>query len=98
MDDPRDRGIAELEAENAELRERIAQLERQVQTFSQRSKRSKSKRPPRQGTPDDKRLKEHRRHPGVFRPGPPPGTEFIEHEVHPKQCTHCGGNDLEATG
>jgi transposase len=98
MDDARDLRIAELEAENAELRKRIAQLEHQVQTFLQRHKRSKAKRPPRQGTPDDRRRQEHRKHPGVFRPEPPAGTQFIEHDVHPQQCPHCGNADLEATG
>jgi hypothetical protein len=98
MDDPRDLRIAELEAENAELRQRIAQLEHQVQTFLQRRKRPKAKRPPRQGTPDDRRLKQHRQHPGVFRPDPPPGTTFIEHDVHPQQCPHCGSGELDATG
>jgi len=98
MDDARDLRIAELEAENAELRKRIAQLEHQVQTFLQRRKRSKAKRPPRQGTPDDRRRQEHRKHPGVFRPEPPAGTQFIEHDVHPQQCPHCGNADLEATG
>lgn len=98
MDDPRDHRIAELEAENAELRRRIAQLEHQVQTFLQRRKRPKPKRPPRQGTPDDQRRHEHRQHPGVFRPDPPPDTHFIEHAVHPQQCNHCGSGDLEATG
>ena len=98
MDDARDLRIAELEAENAELRKRIAQLECQVQTFLQRGKRSKPKLKPRQGTPDDKRLKEHRKHPGVFRPEPPPETQFIEHDVRPLQCNHCGSSDLESTG
>jgi len=98
MDDPRDQRIAELEAENAELRKRIAQLEHQIQTFLQRRKRSKDQRQPRQGTPYDRRRQEHRKHPGVFRAEPPPGTRFIEHDVHPQQCTHCGSNDLDATG
>lgn len=98
MDDPRDRRIAELEAENAELRRRIAQLEHQIQTFLQRRKRTKNERKPRQGTADDRRRQEHRKHPGVFRPEPPPGTAFIEHDVHPQQCTHCGSGELEATG
>jgi transposase len=97
MDDPRDRRIAELEAENAELRQRIAQLEHQVQQFLQRRKRRTGGNPPRQGTPNDRRRKKHRKHPGVFRPEPPPGTTFIEHDVVPKQCTHCGSSDLEAT-
>lgn len=98
MDDPREQRIAELEAENAELRKRIAQLEHQIQTFLQRRKRTKNQRKPRQGTPDDQRRQEHRKHPGVFRPEPPPGTQFIEHDVHPQQCQHCGSNDLEGTG
>jgi zinc-finger binding domain of transposase IS66 len=98
MDDPRDRRIAELEAENAELRKRIAQLEHQVQTFLQRRKRRTSDRKPRQGTPDDRRRQEHRKHPGVFRPEPSANTQFIEHDVHPQQCSHCGSCDLEATG
>ena len=90
--------IAELQAEVAELRKRNAQLEHQLQTFLQRRKRAKPQRKPRQGTPDDQRRKEHRKHPGVFRPEPPPGTQFIEHDVHPQQCTHCGSGKLEATG
>lgn len=98
MDDPRDRRIAELEAENAELRRRIAQLEQQIQTFLQRRKRTTAKRPPRQGTRADRRRQEHRVHPGVFRPDPPTDTKFVEHEVHPQCCRHCGSGELEATG
>jgi hypothetical protein len=97
MDDPRDQRIAELEAENAELRKRIAQLEHQIQQFLQRRKRSKNQRTPRQGTPQDQRLKANRKHPGFFRPEPPPDTVFVEHDVHPKQCNHCGSDDLEPT-
>lgn len=97
MDDPRDQRIAELEAENAELRRRLAQLEHQLQQFLQRRKRTKSSRSPRQGTPADRRRKEHRQHPGVFRAEPPKGTTFIEHDVHPQLCTHGGSDDLEAT-
>jgi transposase len=97
MDDPRDQRIAELEAENAELRKRIAQLEHQVQQFLQRRKRTSKRGAPCQGTPNDRRRKEHRKHPGCFRPEPPPDTNFIEHDVHPKQCTHCGSDDLEPT-
>jgi transposase len=98
MDDPRDQRITELEAENAELRGRIAQLEHQLQSFLQRRKRRTNQRPPRQGTPQDRRLVEHRKHPGAFRPEPPPDAEFINHDVHPQQCSHCGSADLEATG
>lgn len=98
MDDPRDQRIAELESENAELRRRIVQLEQQLHSILQRRKRSTAKRAPRQGTPADRRRKEHRQHPGVFRPEPPAETTFIEHEVHPQECRHCGSGDLEATG
>ncbi len=97
MDDPRDRRIAELEAENAELRRRLTQLEHQLQTILQRRKRRTGGGRPRQGTPADRRRKEHRKHPGFFRPEPPPGTTFIEHEVRPKQCPHCGSEDLDPT-
>jgi len=97
MDDPRDQRIAELEAENAGLRKRIAQLEHQVQQFLQRRKRKSKRGPPRQGTPNDRRRQEHRQHPGSFRPEPPSDTVFIEHDVHPKQCAHCGSDDLEPT-
>jgi hypothetical protein len=79
------------------LRKRIAQLEHQVQQFLQRRKRAGKRGTPRQGTPDDRRRQEHRKHPGSFRPEPPPHTAFIEHEVHPQQCTHCGSDDLEPT-
>jgi hypothetical protein len=57
MDDRHDQRIAELEAENAELRQRVAQLEHQVQTFLQRLKRRTSRGTPRQGTPADRRKK-----------------------------------------
>lgn len=90
--------IADLEAENAELRRRLAQLEHQLQQVHQRRKRTTAKRPPKAGTPADRRRQEHRQHPGSVRPEPPPGTVFIEHEVHPQQCCHCGSADLEPTG
>lgn len=98
MDDPRDARIAELEAENAALRRRVAELERQLQQILQRRKRSTQKKEPRQGTPADRRRAEHRQHPGVFRPEPPPETKFIEHDVRPTQCTHCGSAELQPTG
>lgn len=90
--------IAELEAENAELRRRLTQLEHQLQQIHQRRKRTAAKRPPKAGTPADRRRQEHRQHPGYIRPEPPAGTVFIEHDVHPQQCPHCGSADLEATG
>jgi hypothetical protein len=90
--------IAELEAENVELRRRLAQVEHDLQTIRQRSKRSRGATKGTQGTRPDRRRKKHRKHPGAFRPDPPPGTEFIEHDVRPKECSHCGGTDLEATG
>jgi transposase len=96
MDD-RDRRIAELEAENAELRRRLEQLEQQLQAIRQRRKKIRAASDS-QGGKRDRRRKKHRKHPGYFRPEPPPDTPFIEHDVHPKQCEHCGGDDLEATG
>lgn len=89
--------IAELEAENAELRRRLAQLEHELQHVRQRRKRTVGQRGRRAGTAKDRRRKKHRQHPGFFRPEPPPSTTFIEHDVHPKQCTHCGSDDLEPT-
>jgi len=90
--------ITELETENAELRRRLAQVEHQLQQIHQRRKRSSAKRPPKAGTPADRRRQAHRQHPGSVRPEPPPGTVFTEHEVHPQQCPHCGSADLEVTG
>jgi transposase len=89
--------ISELEAENAELLRRLAQLEHQLQQIYQRRKRGGVKRPPKAGTPADRRRQEHRQHPGSIRPEPPPGTPFTAHEVHPQQCPSCGSADLEAT-
>jgi transposase len=89
--------IAELEAENAELRRRLAQMEHELQQIRQRGKRAHPRAEPKNaGT--DRRRKKHRKHPGSFRPDPPPGTVFVEHEVHPQQCSHCGSADLEPTG
>jgi hypothetical protein len=90
--------IAELEAENAELRRRQAQLEHDLQTIRQRGQRTANRRHDPNSPQTDRRRKEHRQHPGFFRPEPPPGTVFIEHDVHPKQCSHCGARDLEPTG
>jgi Transposase IS66 family/zinc-finger binding domain of transposase IS66 len=90
--------VAELEAENAELRRRLGQLEHELQRIHQRRKRThatgKDKKTPR----TDRRRKKQRKHPGYFRPEPPAGTVFIEHDVHPQECSHCGSSDLEATG
>jgi hypothetical protein len=90
--------IAELEAENVGLRQRVAQLEHQVQQFMQRRKRTRAQKDLKAGTSKDRRKKKHRKHGGFFRPEPPPNTQFIEHDVHPQQCSHCGSADLEATG
>ena len=90
--------IAELEAENAELRQRVSQLEHQVQQFLQRRKRARPQGERKAGTGKDRRKKKHRKHGGFFRPEPPPDTQFIDHEVHPQQCAHCGQSDLEPTG
>lgn len=90
--------IADLEAENADLRRRLAQVEHQLQNIQRRSKRSIRRRDEPHVPRSDRRRQEHRQHPGCFRPEPPPGTVFIEHDVRPVQCSHCGACDLEATG
>lgn len=90
--------IAELEAENAELRRRLAQLEHELEKIRQRGKRPRDGHNAPKGPRPDHRRKEHRKHPGTFRPEPPPDTDFIEHDVHPQQCSHCGASDLEPTG
>jgi hypothetical protein len=97
MDD-RDRRIAELEAENAELRKRLALVEQQLQNILQRRKKTRSNTAERKRAEKDRRGKKFRKHPGSFRPEPPPDTAFIEHDVHPEQCSRCGGRNLEATG
>jgi Transposase IS66 family/zinc-finger binding domain of transposase IS66 len=89
--------IGELEAENAELRRRLDQLEHQLQSIHRRGKKTRAPKD-QERSRIDRRRRKHRKHPGFFRPDPPPGTEFIEHDVHPQQCSHCGGKDLEATG
>src|ERR1700685_3309315 len=89
--------ITELEAENAELRRRLAQVEHELHKIHQRGKRSSSDGQQKTSAPPDRRRKPHRKHPGYFRPEPPPGTVFIEHEVHPQACSHCGSVDLERT-
>ena len=93
-----ERRIADLEAENADLRRRLAQVEHQLQTIRQRGKRPSHRRDPARGPRTDRRGKEHRQHPGCFRSEPPPGTVFVEHDVRPQQCAHCGAHDLESTG
>jgi Transposase IS66 family/zinc-finger binding domain of transposase IS66 len=93
-----ERRIAELEAENADLRRRLAQLEHDLQIIRQRRQRTPNRRHDSKAVPTDRRRKEHRQHPGSFRPEPPPGTAFIDHDVHPKECSHCGASDLEPTG
>jgi hypothetical protein len=90
--------IADLEAENADLRRRLAQVEHQLQNIRRRRQRPSPRRDPAQGPRIDRRRKEHRQHPGSFRPEPPADTVFIEHDVRPQQCSHCGARDLEATG
>src|SRR5947209_10706324 len=89
--------IAALEAENADLRRRLGQLEHELQKVLQRRKRTRGAAENKGPAPTDRRRRQHRQHPGVVRPDPPPGTAFVEHDVHPQQCSHCGGDDLEAT-
>jgi hypothetical protein len=90
--------IAELEAENAELRRRLALLEHELQKIHQRGKRTRHGDNAPKKSPRDRRRKKYRKHPGSFRPEPPPDTVFIEHDVHPEQCPQCGGSDLKPTG
>jgi transposase len=88
---------ADLRAENADLRQRLEQLEKELQNIRQRRKKTRARADRKQGH-NDCRRKKHRQHPGSFRAEPSPGTVFIEHEIRPQQCSHCGGNDLEPTG
>jgi transposase len=90
--------IADLEVENADLRRRLAQVEHQLQNIQRRGRRTPRRRHDSQGPATDHRRKEYRQHPGSFRAEPPPGTAFIEHDVRPQQCSHCGARDLESTG
>ena len=89
--------IAALEAENADLRRRLTDLEHELQKIRQRSKKTHAHKD-KKTSRTDRRRKQHRKHPGVFRPEPPPETVFIEHDVRPQQCSHCGSDDLEPTG
>jgi Transposase IS66 family/zinc-finger binding domain of transposase IS66 len=90
--------IADLKAENADLRRRLDQLEHQLQSILQRGKRTRRAGPKKGPRTEDRRRQQHRQHPGVLRPEPPPGTTFVEHDVHPMQCPHCGSGELELTG
>ena len=64
--------IADLEAENAELRRRLAQVEHQLQSVRQRDKRPSHRRDEPHSPRTDRRRKDHRLHPGCFRPQPIP--------------------------
>jgi len=90
--------IADLEAENTDLHRRLAQVEHQLQNIRQRGKRPSQRCDEPRSQRTDRRRKGHRQHPGYSRPEPPPGTVFVEHHVHPQQCSHCGARDLESTG
>jgi hypothetical protein len=92
------RRLSELVSENAELRRRLEGVEHALQKIHQRGKRTRNGRNDAQKVRTDRRRKEHRKHPGYFRPEPPPGTDFIEYDIHPHQCLHCGMSDLEPTG
>src|SRR5690348_11837234 len=84
--------ITDLEAENADLRRRLAQVEHDLQNIRQRGKRTSHRRHDSELPPTDHRRKEHRKHPGCFPAEPPPGTVFIDHDVRPVQCSHCGAS------
>jgi len=89
---------AELKAENAELRRRLAQLEHELQKIHQRRKRTRQGPSDAKDASKDRRHKKYRQHAGSVRLEPPPDTVFIEHDVHPQECCHCGSGDLEPTG
>src|SRR5262249_35573361 len=72
-----DQRIADLEAGNADLRRRLAQAEPQLQNTRQRGQRPSPRRDESHSPRTDRRRKDHRQHPGCFRPEPPPGTVFI---------------------
>jgi hypothetical protein len=88
---------AHLQAENAQLRKQLEQVQHQLQTILQRRKKTRGTADP-QKSKTDRRRKGQRKHPGTTRPEPPPGTVFIEHTVIPEQCPHCGSHDLTPTG
>jgi len=90
--------IADLKAENAELRRRLAQLEHELQKIHQRGKRTRQGPSDSKTSAKDRRRKKYRKHPGSVRPAPPPDTVFIEHDIHPQECCHCGSAHLEPTG
>lgn len=89
--------IAELEAENAQLRKRLEQLEQRLQNLHQRGKKTHAPQANKRSRRDRRRQK-YRKHPGCFRPEPPPETQVIDHDVRPQVCSHCGSDDLEPTG
>jgi len=64
--------IADLEAENADLRRRLAQVEHQLQSIRRRGKRPSHRRDRPQDPRADRRRKDHRQHPGCFRLQPIP--------------------------
>gem|GEM_PF-4595580 len=64
--------IADLEAENADLRRRLAQVEHQLQSVRQRDKRPSHRRDEPHSPRTDRRRKDHRQHPGCFRLQPIP--------------------------
>jgi transposase len=89
---------AELKAENVELRRRLAQVEHELQAIRQRGKRTHPTANNSKRSAKDRRRQQHRKHPGSVRPDPPPNTVFLEHDIHPHECCHCGSGDLEPTG
>src|SRR5262249_51412978 len=67
-----ERRISELEAENADLRRRLAQVEHQLQHFRERGQRIPNHRHDPDTPPTDHRCKEHRTHPGFSDRSPRP--------------------------
>lgn len=96
--------VARLTAENAGLRQRLAERDARVaeleQELARRGKnyRPKDNTPRRKSGKQDRRKRRFRKHPGVFRPAPTPDENTIQHEIHLSQCPQCGSAELQATG
>jgi transposase len=92
--------IARLEAENAQLKERVRKLEGQLEAAQRAAKRqaapfSRGKREPSGRPPGRRSGAEHGRH--AHRQAP----ERVDEELYvelPEACPNCGGGELEESG
>ena len=89
--------VTELETENAELRRELTQVQQQLQQIV---RRKRPRQPPGQpkGAASDRRRKQHRQHPGCFRPPPPDEQVSEHHDCTVAACPHCGSSALTPTG